>query len=76
MLVGLSGGARTVRVEEIRPRNDLGMLLEQCPALPLGHTAPDAVLDVVVECMGAALLHNRAVTADNRSLALRRPLHK
>jgi hypothetical protein len=76
VLAGLSGGAHTMRAEEIRPRHDLRILFEQCSALPLGHAAPDAVFDVVVECMRPALLHNRTVAADHRSFALRGSLHK
>ena len=72
----LSDGAGVALVEEVRPRGDLGVLFEQCPALPLGHAAPDAVLDLVVERVRCALLHYRAVTADNRSLTLRGPSHK
>ena len=49
------------------------MLLEQRAALALGHAAPDAELDAVVERVGAALQDHRAVPADHRGLALRGP---
>src|SRR5438270_159526 len=57
-------------VEKIRPGDDLGVLLEQSPALTLGHAAPHSELDLVIECVGTALLHYRAVTADHCGLAL------
>lgn len=46
------------------------MLLQQCPALALSHTAPDAELDLVVQGIRGAFLHNRAVPADHGGLAL------
>ena len=57
--------------EELRPGNDLGVLLEQCAALAFGHAAPDAELDAVVQGVGAALRDHRAVPADHRGFALR-----
>ena len=58
-------------VEEVRPGDDLGVLPEQSPALALGHAAPNAELDLVVQRVRPALLHHRAVTANDRRLALR-----
>lgn len=49
------------------------MLFEQCATLTLGHAAPDAELDPVVQGVGATLHHHGAVPADNGSLALRGP---
>ena len=56
--------------EEVRPGPDLGVLLEQCAALTLGHAAPDAELDPVVQRVGTALEQHRAVTADGGRLTL------
>ncbi len=56
--------------EEVLPRDNLGMLLEQGPALALGHAAPHPELDLVVQRVRPTLLHHRAVTADHRGLAL------
>src|SRR5262245_55753629 len=69
----LSGGSGVALVEKVRPRHDLGVMLVQCPALPLGQAAPDAILDVIVERVRRAFLHHGAVTADNRSPTLRGP---
>ena len=44
---------------KIRPRHDLGMLLEQSPALALGHAAPHPELDLVVERLRPALLSSQ-----------------
>src|SRR5882724_8150480 len=71
----LSDGAVAL-VEEVRPRHNVGVLFEQCPALALGHATPDAILDLVVERVRRALLHYGAVTADGRGLALCGPAHK
>src|SRR6516225_982378 len=67
-----AGAPASPLFEEVRPRNDLGMLLEQSPALALGHAAPHPELDLVVQRVRPALLHHRAVTADHRCLALGR----
>ncbi len=56
--------------EEVGPGNNFGVLLEQCAALALGHPAPDAELDAVVEGVGAAFEDHRAVPADHRGFAL------
>ena len=47
------------------------MLLEQCAALTLGHAAPHAELDAVVEGVGATFENHRTVTADDGGFALR-----
>lgn len=62
--------------EELSPRDDLGMLLEQGAALTLGHPAPDAELHPVVEGVGTALRDDRTVTANDGSFALRRSAHE
>jgi hypothetical protein len=46
------------------------MLLEQGPALTLGHAAPYAELDAIVECVGATFQDYRAVPADYGGFAL------
>ena len=46
------------------------MLLEQGAALTLGHTAPHAEFDAVVQCIGAALGDHRTVPTDDGRLAL------
>ena len=56
--------------EEFGPGHDLGMLLEQGAALTLGHSAPDAELDPVVERVGPALGDDRTVTTDDGGFAL------
>lgn len=52
------------------PRFNVGMRLEQRAALPLGQSAPDAVLLLVVERLGRTFPFHRAVPADRRRLAL------
>ena len=56
--------------EEVGPGNHLGVLLEQCAALALGHAAPHTELDAVVEGVGAAFGDHRAVPADHCGFAL------
>jgi hypothetical protein len=56
--------------EELRPGNDLGMLLQQGAALAFGHAAPDAELDAIVECVSAAFGDDGAVPADHGGFAL------
>ena len=58
--------------EELRPGNHLGVLLEQGAALPLGHPAPYAELDAVVQRVGSAFQDDGAVPTDDRGFALRR----
>jgi hypothetical protein len=57
--------------EEVRPRHHLGVLLEQSAPLTLGHTAPDAELDPVVQRVGAALEDHRTMPADHCGFVLR-----
>jgi hypothetical protein len=40
------------RLEQVAPRGDIRTTAEQCATLTLGHTAPDAELDAVVESIG------------------------
>src|SRR5699024_8089880 len=63
--------AAPVGAEEVGPRGHVWILFEQGPALPLGHPAPHPELDTVVECVGQAFVHHRAVPADRGGLALR-----
>lgn len=46
------------------------MLLEQCAALTLRHTAPDAELHAVVQGVGSALGDHRAMPTDDGGLSL------
>ena len=62
--------------EELGPRHDFGMLLEQGTTLTLGHAAPDAELDAIVERIGTAFQNHRTVTADDGGLALRRSAYE
>ncbi|GAA4742099.1 hypothetical protein GCM10023217_08060 [Gordonia alkaliphila] len=48
------------------------MLTQQCATLTLGHAAPHAELDAIVERIRTALELNRAVPTDGRGLSLRR----
>jgi hypothetical protein len=57
--------------EEVGPGHDLGVLLEQCAALALGHSAPDTELDAVVEGVGAAFQDHGTMSADDGGFALR-----
>ncbi|GAB17461.1 hypothetical protein GOEFS_033_00220 [Gordonia effusa NBRC 100432] len=52
------------------------MLPEQSAALTLGHAAPNAELDTIVEGIGSAFELNWAVPADSGRLALRRTADK
>src|SRR5699024_11811962 len=63
--------AAPVGAEEVGPRGHVWILFEQGPALPLRHPAPHPELDTVVECVGQAFVHHRAVPADRGRLALR-----
>ena len=62
--------------EELGPGNHLGVLFEQCPALTLRHSAPDAELDAVVQGVGAAFGDDGTVPADDRGLALGGAAHE
>ena len=62
--------------EELRPGLNLGVLLEQGATLTLGHTAPDAELDPVIQGVGTAFSDHRTVTADDGRLALGCPAHE
>ena len=66
----------TLGGEEIGPGHHLGVLLEQGAALTLGHAAPHAEFDTVVESVRAAFQDDRAVPADHRGFALRGPPHE
>jgi hypothetical protein len=66
----LADAAVPALVEEVRPRQHLRVLLEQGPALPLGHPSPNAELNLVVQRIRSTFLHYRAVTADDCRLAL------
>ena len=57
--------------EELGPGNNLGVLFEQRASLALGHAAPDAELNAVVKCIGAARGDDRAVAANHGRFALR-----
>lgn len=63
-------------MQKICPRHDLGMLLEETPALAFGHAAPDAELNPIVERLRRARLHHWAVAANHRSPTLRGPSRK
>ena len=52
------------------------MLFDELSALPLGHPAPDSELDLVVEGVGKALGHHRALTADDSRPFLGRAGHE
>jgi len=48
-----------------------GCCLSRAPAAaPLGHAAPDAELNLVVQCVCSAFLHYRAMAADHRGFTL------
>jgi hypothetical protein len=49
------------------------VLLEQGAALTFCHAAPDAELDAVVQGVGTAFHHHRAVPADDGGFALSSP---
>ena len=52
------------------------MLLEQGATLALGHAAPHAELDAVVQGVGSALGDDRTVPTDHRGFTLGRPAHE
>jgi len=63
-------------VEVVRPRRDVRVLLEESPTLTLGHAAPYAEFDLVVQGVRATLLHYRAMPADDCGLTLRRSAYE
>ena len=69
MLVVVAGG-----LEQLPPGRHVGPAAEQRTALTLGHAAPDAELDAVVEGVGQALRADRAAHADGLGAVLRGPL--
>jgi hypothetical protein len=52
------------------------MLLEQGPTLTLGHPAPHAELDAIVQCIGTAFGDDRTVAADDCRFPLRGAPHE
>src|SRR5690349_23975409 len=62
--------------EVLRPGLDVRMLFDQLSALPLGHSAPDPELDLVVERIGKALRDHRALAAYDRRPFLGRTGHE
>src|SRR3954452_1956486 len=58
------------------PRGHIRTLAQDRPALTLGHPAPDAPLDLVVQRLGEALGAHRAPPAQLLGLVLRRALHE
>ena len=63
-------------LEQAGPGPHVRPALEQGPALALGHPAPHAVLDPVVEGVGQALGAHDAALADDLGLVLGGPLHE
>ena len=70
-LVLVAGG-----LEQPPPGRDVRPAAQQRPALALGHAAPDAELDPVVQGVGQALGAHRAAHADGLGAVLRGPLHE
>jgi hypothetical protein len=62
--------------EESAPRGHVRPAPEQRTPLPLGHPAPHAELDPVVQGVGEAFEYHRAVPADHRCFALRGTAHE
>lgn len=60
-------------LEEFGPGADLGMRLEQCSTLSLGHPTPHPELDTMIERVRTALDQHRAIPTHRRSLTLRCP---
>jgi hypothetical protein len=58
--------------EELGPRINLGMLLEERPPLAFSHAPPDTELHLVVKRVGEALGDDGTVPADDSRLPLRR----
>src|SRR5215467_8240072 len=61
-------------LKEVPPGGDVGAAAQQGAALPLGHAAPDAELDAVVQGVGQALGPHGAATADQLGPVLCRTL--
>jgi hypothetical protein len=59
--------------KQLSPRPHVRSGAQQSPALPLGHPAPDAELDAVVECVGEAFGAHRTSAADRPRFTLPRP---
>ena len=77
-----AGGAQAALVlvagglEQGAPRRDVRTAAQQRPALTLGHAAPDAELDPVVQGVGQALGAHGAAHAHGLGPVLRCPLHE
>ena len=61
-------------LEQVAPRGDIRATTKQGATLTLGHAAPDAELDAVVEGVGEALGADLAADADGLRPVLSRPL--
>lgn len=59
--------------KKVSPGNNLGVLLEECATLTLGHASPHTELHAIVQGVGTAFRDHRAVPADHRGFALRGP---
>ena len=64
------------RLEQATPRGDVRAAAQQRTALTLGHAAPDAPLDLVVERLGEALGAHRAARAHLLGPVLRGTAHE
>src|SRR4051812_2328647 len=58
--------------EKLGPGSHLRVLPQHRATLAFGHTAPDAELHLVVECLGGALVDDRTVPANYCRFPLRR----
>jgi hypothetical protein len=56
--------------EKLGPRHHLGVLLEERAALPLGHPAPNAELNAVIQRICAAFHDDRTVPTNHGRFAL------
>src|SRR5690606_3242430 len=63
-------------LQEIPPGGDVGPPTQERAALPLGHAAPDAELDAVVQRIGQAFGPDRASATDELCPVLGGTLHK
>jgi hypothetical protein len=66
----------TLGGEQVGPRHDLGVLLEEGTAMTFGNPAPDTEFDAVIERIGSALDDHRAVSTDHRGFSLGRAAHE